>query len=149
MTTATVASAAPGARSRWPRSVGAVLAGLLVNAVLSSGTDMLLVAVGVFPPLSDFGNPAAYGDSLLFLALVYRTLFGVLGCYVTARFASTRPMAHALALGCIGVVIGTIGAVAAWDSWAHWYSLAIIAVALPSSLLGARIFRSRRRDRNR
>jgi hypothetical protein len=137
-------SAIPAVRPRWYRSVGAVLAGLFLNAFLSSATDMLLVAIGVFPPLREFGNPAAYSDSLLLLALLYRTLFGVLGCYVTARLAGFRPMAHALALGGIGVIIGTLGAIATWDAWTHWYSLAIIAVTLPSSWLGARIHLARR-----
>lgn len=145
MTTATLtpATAAAVARPSRYRSVGAVMAGLLVNVILSSATDLLLVAIGVFPPLRDFGNPAAYSDSLLLLALIYRTLFGILGCYITARLAPTRPMAHALVLGCIGVAVGVIGAIAAWDTWTHWYSLAIIAVTLPSSWLGARIFQAR------
>jgi hypothetical protein len=140
MTTAALTSAATPVRSRGFRSVGAILAGLFFNAFLSSATDMLLVAVGVFPPLRDFGNPAAYGDSLLLLALIYRTLFGVLGCYVTARLAPSRPMTHAIALGCIGLTVGVIGAVVAWETWTHWYSLAIIAVTLPSAWIGARIY---------
>jgi hypothetical protein len=144
MNTAASIATLPVVRSRWYRSVGAVLAGLLLNGVLSSATDMLLVAIGVFPPLRDFGNPVAYSDSLLLLALIYRTVFGVLGCYVTARLAASRPMAHALALGGLGVLVGTLGAIAAWDTWTHWYSLAIIAVTLPSSWLGARIFLGRR-----
>lgn len=139
MTTATLSAATPIVRARWYRSVGAVLVGLLVNAFLSSAMDLLLVAVGVFPPLEDFGNPAAYSDSLLLLALIYRAVFGVLGCYITARLAPTRPMAHALALGCLGVAVGVIGAMATWDAWTHWYSLAIIAVVLPSAWLGAHL----------
>ncbi|GFE85764.1 hypothetical protein [Steroidobacter agaridevorans] len=144
MNSATSIYAMPVIRPRWYRSVGAVLAGLLLNAFLSSGTDLLLVALGVFPPLRDFGNPAAHSDSLLLLALIYRTGFGVLGCYVTARLAGSRPMAHALALGGIGVLIGTLGAIATWQAWTHWYQLAIIAVTLPSSWLGARIYLARR-----
>ena len=144
MTTAASMSDIATARPHWPRSVGAVLAGLFVNAFLASATDMLLVAIGVFPPLREFGNPAAYSDSLLLLALIYRTLFGVLGCYVTARLATSRPMAHSLVLGGIGVLIGTLGAIASWQTWTHWYSLAIIAVTLPSSWLGARIYLARR-----
>lgn len=137
MNTATLPAATAVVRARWYHSLGAVMAGLLVNAFLASATDLLLVVIGVFPPLSEFGNPAAYSDSLLLLALIYRTLFGVLGCYITARLAPTRPMAHALALGGVGIVVGIIGAVATWDTWTHWYSLAIIAVVLPSSWLGA------------
>jgi hypothetical protein len=118
------------------RSVAAVLAGLIVNAVLATATDLLLVAIGVFPPLSEFGQ---FTDPLLLLALTYRTLYGVLGCYLTARLAPSRPMVHSMALGVIGLTIGVIGAAATWNTWASWYSIAIIAVTLPSAWLGARI----------
>ena len=144
MTTVTMSSAAVPVRNRWYASVGAVLAGLIVNAVLSSGTDVLLVAMGVFPPLSEFGHPASFSDSLLLLALCYRTAYGVLGCYLTARLSSHRPMAHAMTLGGIGLVIGVAGAVATWETWASWYSLAIIAVTLPSAWLGGRLLQYRR-----
>jgi len=126
-------------RAPWRRSVLAVLAGLFANVILSTATDFALVAVGVFPPLSEFGNPAAYSNSMLLLALAYRTVFGVFGCYLTARLAPRRPMAHSLTLGGIGFVIGTIGAVATWAEWTHWYSLAIIATTLPAAWLGARL----------
>jgi hypothetical protein len=143
MTTVALSSAENGGRPRWYRSVGAVLAGLVLNAVLSSATDLLLVAIGVFPPLAQFGHPESFSDSLLLIALFYRTLYGVLGCYVTAQLASQRPMAHSLALGGIGLLVGVVGAVATWGAWTSWYSLAIIAVTLPSAWLGARILQYR------
>jgi putative effector of murein hydrolase len=62
---------------------------------------------------------------------------------LTARLAARHPMAHCLALGCVGFVIGTAGAIATWDEWTSWYSLAIIAVTLPCSWLGARIYMKR------
>jgi hypothetical protein len=130
--------------SPWRRSVLAVFGGLAANAALSTATDLLLVAAAVFPPLSEFGHPNSFSALLLLLALAYRTVFGVLGCYVTARLAPTRPMAHSLALGTIGFTIGVIGAVATWGTWTSWYSLAIIAVTLPSAWLGARIHERRR-----
>ena len=139
MTTATLTPATITARPRWFRSISAVLAGLILNVVLSTATDLLLVASGVFPPLREFGHPASFSYSLLMLALLYRTAYGMLGCYVTARLSPQRPMAHALALGCIGFVIGVVGAVATWGTWTSWYSLAIIAVTLPSGWLGARL----------
>jgi hypothetical protein len=143
MTTATLSPVlAAGPRSRWYRnSVVAVLAGLFANAILSSATDLVLVAAGVFPPLKEFGNPIYFGDSLLLLALLYRTAYGVLGCYLTARLAPRRPMAHSLVLAGIGFAIGVVGAVVTWDAWRSWYSLAIIAVTLPSGWLGARLSR--------
>ena len=127
------------ARAPWRRSIFAVVAGLVINGVLSTATDFLLVAVGVFPPLSEFGNPESFSDSLLLLALVYRTLYGVLGCYLTARLAPSRPMVHSLSLGSIGFVVGVIGAVATWGEWTSWYSIGIIATTLPAAWLGARI----------
>lgn len=123
----------------WRRTALALFAGLAVNVVLSSATDLLMIAAGVFPPLSEFGRPETFSDPMLLLALSYRILYGVLGCYLAARLAPKRPMNHALALGGIGVVVGVIGAVATWDTWTQWYSLAIIAAPLPSAWLGARI----------
>jgi hypothetical protein len=122
----------------------AVVAGLIANVILSTATDLLLVAAGVFPPLSEFGHPESFSDSLLLLALVYRTVYGVLGCYLTARLAPRNPMTHSLALGGIGFIVGVVGAVATWGTWTSWYSLAIIATTLPSAWLGARIAQRRR-----
>ncbi|MEO8019390.1 MAG: hypothetical protein ABI769_16385 [Pseudomonadota bacterium] len=132
------------AHTPWRRSVLAVFAGLAANVALSTATDLLLVAVGFFPPLSEFGNPDSFSNSLLLLALMYRTFFGALGCYLTARLAPRRPMAHSLALGSIGFVVGVIGAVVTWGTWTSWYSLAIIATTLPSAWLGARIATTKR-----
>jgi hypothetical protein len=140
MTTA-VLTPRNAARSTWPRSLLAVFAGLISNVVLSTATDLVLVAAGVFPPLADFGRPELFSDSLLGLALVYRTVYGVFGCWLTARLAPTRPMTHSLSLGAIGFVVGVIGAVVTWGTWTSWYSLAIIATTLPSAWLGARIAR--------
>jgi hypothetical protein len=142
MTTAVLAPAKP-ARAPWGRGALAIFAGLLANVTLSTATDLLMDAVGVFPPLADFGRPELFTDSMLLLALAYRTLFGVLGCYLTARLAPRRPMAHSLVLGSIGFVIGTVGAIVTWGTWTSWYSLAIIAVTLPSAWLGARLAQRR------
>lgn len=142
--TATVLESTRPAPATFRRSVLAVFAGLLANAVLSTVTDLLLVAAGVFPPLSQFGDPAYFSDSLLLLALAYRTLFGVLGCWLTAKLAPSRPMAHSLSLGAIGFAVGVIGAAVTWQTWTSWYSLAIIAVTLPSAWLGARFARRAR-----
>ena len=138
MTAAVLAPSKP-VPSPWRRSALAIFAGLLANVVLSTATDLLMVAVGVFPPLADFGRPELFTDSMLLLALAYRTVFGVLGCWLTARLASRRPMAHSLALGGIGLTIGTVGAIVTWGTWTEWYSLAIIAVTLPCAWLGARL----------
>lgn len=123
-----------GDTRRTLRRISAVVAGFLVLAILSTATDAVLHANGVFPPV---GKPM--GSSLFLLATAYRIIFGVLGSYVTAWLAPYRPMQHALILGAVGVVLSTAGAVAMWDAGPAWYSLAIIAIALPCAWVGARL----------
>ena len=117
------------------RSIGAVLAGLVAIFVLSLGTDAGLHAIGYFPP---WGQPVA--DVPLLWATLYRTAYAVLGSYLAARLAPSRPMRHALALGTVGLLLSTAGAVATWDRGPefgpHWYPLALIATAMPCAWAG-------------
>src|SRR5512134_129359 len=126
-----------GPRRIW-RSLGALLAGFLVVVVLSLGTDLALHATGIFPP---WGEPMS--DALFLLATAYRTVYAVVGSYVTARLAPYRPMAHALTGGVVGLVLSTVGAVATWDRGPefgpHWYPLALIATAMPCAWAGGRL----------
>ena len=121
-----------------PRSIGALLAGLLVGVILSIGTDILMQAIGVLPQL---GEPA--GNTPLLLATFYRTLYGVGGSYIAARFAPKRPMAHALLLGVFGFVVSTAGAVAPWNRQPslgpHWHPVALIVLAIPTAWVGGNL----------
>ena len=120
------------------RSIGAVVAGFVAVVILSLGTDVVLHATGVFPPL---GQPVS--DALLLLATVYRTAFAIAGCYLTARLAPDRPMPHAMVGGVIGLVLSTVGAAVTWNKGPafgpHWYPLALIATALPCAWAGGKI----------
>ena len=124
-----------GGGSRWLRSVGAVVGGALIGIVLSVATDAALRAVKVLPEL---GVPA--GSPVLALATLYRTVYGVLGAYATARWAPRRPMLHVTVLGVLGLLASTAGAVATWSQEAvygpHWYPLALVVLALPTAWLG-------------
>jgi hypothetical protein len=120
------------------RSVGAVVAGIVVGVVLTLITDLVLHAVGVFPP---WGQPVS--DGPLVLATAYRIVFGVVGSYVTARLAPDRPMLHAMIGGVLGFVVSIAGAVATWNRGPafgpHWYPVALIVIALPCAWLGGKI----------
>ena len=131
-TTETPKTATP--TRRVPRRIGAVLAGLLAIFILSTATDVALHATGVFPPWGE-----RMSDALFLLALAYRIVYGIAGCYVTARLAPDRPMQHALALGAVGVVFSTAGAVAMWDAGPAWYSLVVIAIAMPCAWAGGKL----------
>jgi len=113
------------------RSIGAVLAGAVVGVALSVGTDALLMAAGVMPR-------EHVSDGLLALATLYRTVYGVLGAYVTARLAPSKPMTHAMVLGAIGVVASIAGVVANKSGalGPMWYPWALVVLALPQSWFG-------------
>lgn len=114
------------------RSIGAVLAGLLTIFILSLGTDQLFHSLGVYPP---WGQPMR-DNGLLLLALSYRAVYDVFGCYLTARLAPKAPMLHALILGGVGTVLATLGAIQMWDFGPNWYPVVLAASALPSAWLG-------------
>jgi len=119
------------------RSIGAVLAGLVAVFVLSLGTDQVLHVLQVYPP---WGQPM-YDPGLNLLALSYRIVIGILGGYVTARAAAQAPMAHALALGIVGLALSTAGGVAMQNLSPPWYPLALALTAVPCAWLGGMLHR--------
>ena len=116
------------------KSIGAVFAGMLVIVFLSIGTDYALEKLGVFPQVEE----GLFAPWMLVLAFVYRTLYGIVGGYVTATFAPTHPMRHAIILGIAGTIISILGLVKSWDMSSHWYPIALIITALPSTWLGGK-----------
>ncbi len=123
---------------RTGRSIGAVLAGLVAIFAVTTATDVVLHATGIFPP---WGQPMS--DRLFLLATAYRIIYGVAGSYLTARLAPDRPMRHALALGVVGLVFSTAATVAAWgrapEFGPKWYALAVVAMAIPCAWAGGRL----------
>ena len=117
-------------------SIWAVVAGFLAVVILSIGTDAGLHAAGLFPGLGQ-----RMSDGLFVLATIYRTIYGVVGSYITARLAPYKPMKHALIGGAIGMVLATIGALATWnkDLGPHWYPVVLVVGALPTAWVGARL----------
>lgn len=126
------------------RSLTALLAGFAATAALSLGTDAVMHATGVFPPWGE-----RMSDALFVWATVYRVVYTVFGGYLAARLAPQKPMAHALVLGAVGVVVSTAGVVATWNMGPqfgpHWYPLLLVATAMPCVWIGG-LLRSRTRD---
>jgi hypothetical protein len=122
------------------RGIGAVAAGFVTTFALSVGGDVVLHATDVFPP---WGQPMT--TSLFVLALAYRTVFTVLGGFVTAKLAPDRPMRHGWILAGVGT-LGGIGGVVAWamggpELGPAWYPIALAVLAVPSVIAGARLGR--------
>ena len=127
---------------RLGRSVAAVLLGFIAVVVLSLGTDQVLHMFQVYPPW----NEPMFDPRLNLLALAYRSVYTVLGGYITARLAPHNPMRHAVALGIVGLVAGSIGAIVSitqYDLGPDWYPIALALTGLPLTLLGGALHRSK------
>jgi len=121
------------------KSIGAVIAGLVAIFFLSHATDAALEAAGILQR----GAPLPmYGSELLITAiLIYRLVYSVAGCYITARLAPNHPVRHALVLGTLGLVFSIGGAiVAAQQSLGPaWYMWGLVLFALPCAWLGGKL----------
>jgi hypothetical protein len=124
-------------RRLW-RSTGAVLLGFFAVVILSLGTDQVLHWLQVYPPWSQ----GMHEPGLNLLALAYRTLYAVVGSYITARFAPHSPMHHALVGGVIGLALSTAGAIATipMNLGPSWYPIALVVTALPCAWLGGALY---------
>jgi hypothetical protein len=118
------------------KSLLAVVAGLVFVMVVTTVVDVLLHVVGVYPPA---GQPM--GDGLAVLATAYRVIISVAGAWLTARLAPDRPMRHALVLGWLGVLFGTVGVLVTWNLGLgpRWYAIGLVVLALPQCWLGGRL----------
>jgi hypothetical protein len=124
---------------RLGRSILAVAAGFIVVIVITLVTDAILHWTHFYPPLGEY-NPG----SVLIWATIYRTVYGIIGSYITARLSPRRPMKHALIGGLIGVALSTVGAAVTWNHipplGPHWYSVSLIIGALPTAWLGGKFW---------
>lgn len=118
-----------------------MLAGFVFIFVTHSGTDFLLESLGIFtPPTQRFDT-----TWMVVTALVYRIIFSIAGCYLTAWLAPSRPMLHALILGSIGLVLSTAAAIVTipMDLGPAWYPISLAVVSLPCGWLGGKLYERR------
>ena len=123
---------------RLGRSIAAVVIGFVVVAVLSLATDQLLHVLEVYPP---WGQPM-HDPALNALALAYRIVYSIFGCWLTARLAPRRPMLHAMIVGAIGFVLSAAGAIVTvtqFELGPAWYPIALALTALPCAWLGGKL----------
>ena len=119
------------------KSIGAALAGLVFIVISHTAVDKILEGLGIFPP-PDQGLHVSW---MLALALTYRVLLSIAGCYFTARLAPSRPMVHALILGAIGVLGSTAGIPMAMSQNLSpvWYPVSLAILSLPCAWIGGKL----------
>lgn len=129
------------------KSIRAILTGFVFVIILSLGTDFVLEGIGVLPR----GN--LYVSTLLILAVIfYRSVYTVIGSYITARLAPNNPMKHVLTGGVIGLFLSIGGAIASanMNLGPAWYAWALVVLALPCAWLGGKLFELRQgKNKNR
>jgi hypothetical protein len=123
---------------RLGRSIAAVFLGFLVVFVLSLGTDQVLHVLNVYPP---WGQPM-FDTGLYVLALTYRSVYTVIGGYVTAKLAPHSPMRHVWTLGIIGFFVAIAGAIATipMKLGPTWYPIVLALIGLPCVWLGGILY---------
>lgn len=118
------------------KKIGSVFAGFLTVVILSIATDSVLENVGIFPSPSEQGLFVTW---MLALAFFYRSVYAVIGGYVTASLSPDRPEKQVMVLAILGTAGGIAGVIYGWNMSDHWYPIALAVTAYPLTMLGGRI----------
>jgi hypothetical protein len=119
------------------KSVWAVVAGVLFIIVVTSIVDILMHLIHFYP-----GWTTPINDGQAAGATAYRIVISVAGAYLTCWLAPQRPMKHAIILGLIGILLGSLGVVGNMvkSMGPMWYPVALVVLALPQCWLGAWLY---------
>lgn len=118
------------------KSVGAIVAGFILGAILSIGADIFLSSIKFLNLEPFIDNPSWK----ILIVIVYRFVFNVTGCYLTAKLAPYNPMKHVIIIGIIGTVLSLLASFAMWDKAVAWYNIAVIVMSIPSALIGGKLY---------
>lgn len=115
------------------RSIVAGIAGIFVGAILAIAVDYALERVGIIP-----SNNLFIATWLIWAILAYRTVFTILGCYVTAKLAPHHPMHHAVVVGLLGAAVAAFGAYATrnMNLGPSWYAWTLAVLTVPTGFVG-------------
>ena len=119
------------------RGIGAILVGMIFIVVSHAGTDFVLESLGIFTQPSE----GFHTTWMVVTATIYRSIYTVVGGYITAALAPTPKMRYVFILGIIGIVAGTLGAIATipMNIAPIWYPIALVVLALPCVWLGGKL----------
>ena len=119
------------------KGIGAILAGMIFIIISHTGTDFVLEKLGIFPP----PDQGFYITWMAILATTYRTIYTVVGGYITAALAPEPRMRYVIILGLIGLLMSTLAAIVTvpMNLGPAWYPIALAVLALPSVWLGGKL----------
>ncbi len=122
-------------KSVW-KSIGAIFAGFIAGSIITVIADLAMQSSG----LIDMEKFKESSTSAVLIVTIYRFIFSVIACYITAWLAPVKPMKHAIILGSIGFILSLLGAILMWNEAVAWYNLAVILMALPCAWIGAKLY---------
>ena len=137
----------PPTNLRLGRSIAGILVAILLNIAFSLGLDTVFHMAGVYPPM----DQGMFETSDNLLAFSYRFIITVFANVIGLRVAGYAPRGHAIALGAVGLALGTLGAVVTTmvieqDLGPDWYPWALAASAIPCAWAALAIVRRRPLD---
>ena len=122
------------------RSVLAVVVGFVVIGALAFGTGALVASMWPGAHGAD-GTPGT--TTARVAQLLYVGVFAVFGCWLAGRLAPGRPMAHALAVGVLGLILNVASAWAMKDGHPAWYLAAGVLTTMLWAWIGGRLAEGR------
>lgn len=116
------------------RSILAIVIGFVLTGALNVGTKTVLsrVAPEMVPPP---GTPNTSTAALLVIC-AYVAVFGILGCYVTARLAPSRPLLHALIMGGLALAMSIPMTLSVWNDTPAWFNIYNLLAVMPYAWIG-------------
>ena len=118
------------------RSVLAVVAGFCVIGALAFGTGKIFQSM----------SPAQFDASgiptttvMMIVQLLYVGVIATFGCWLAGRLAPSRPMAHALAVGVLGLALNIPSAIMLRDTHPMWYIATGVLTTVLWAWLGGRL----------
>jgi len=121
------------------KSIGAVIAGFVVVVVLSIAADFLFESIGIFPGTT---HPELYAPWMLALALLYRSVFTIIGGHITAWLAPQNPMRHIYVAMTLGLIAGIAVAIGAWNLGNHWYPVLLAITGPVFVYIGGKLYKA-------
>jgi uncharacterized membrane protein len=119
------------------RSILAIVVGFVLTGALNIGTNAVFAAVA--PDLVPRPGTPTTNTGVLLVICAYVALFGILGCYVTARLAPSHPMRHALIMGGLALAMSIRVTISAWNDAPAWFNVYNLLAVMPYAFIGGRI----------
>ena len=123
------------------RLILSILAGFVVTAVLSTGTDHILHVTGIYPP---YGQPMT-STGLLLLASAYRVVYQILGGYLISMVGREQAKKALWIVGVVGSILWILGTIAMGEYSTAWYGILGAILSIPTVLIGGKLYEARGR----